>query len=125
MKPFKILLLDDDDSLRFNLQMFLTDEGLNVTPASSGEMALELLDTDSFDLAIVDIRLPGMNGEKFIKSAALKEPQMKYIIHTGSTKYTLPSELAGYNINESQVFNKPINDLTLLIKKIRTLLDHE
>ncbi|EGB15624.1 two component, sigma54 specific, transcriptional regulator, Fis family [Pseudodesulfovibrio mercurii] len=58
----KILIIDDEESIRLSLRGILEDEGLSVVEAESGEEGLELLGTDIPDLIFLDIWLPGMDG---------------------------------------------------------------
>ena len=57
----KLLLVEDDDTIRSSLKFFLEDEGFSLTPVSSCKEALEKID-NSFDLALLDINLPDGNG---------------------------------------------------------------
>ncbi|WP_272698901.1 sigma-54-dependent transcriptional regulator [Desulfovibrio sp. Fe33] len=58
----KILIIDDEESIRLSLRGILEDEGFSVEEADSGEQGLELLGTDIPDLVFLDIWLPGMDG---------------------------------------------------------------
>lgn len=60
--PGKILVVDDDSSIRLLVSDVLTDQGLTVTTAPSGEEALRLLEGESFDLILLDIMMKGMDG---------------------------------------------------------------
>ncbi len=57
----RILVIDDDDSLREVVRFILTEAGHDVTPAASGEEGLAVLD-EGFDLVLTDIRMPGIDG---------------------------------------------------------------
>ena len=122
MTTENILLLDDDNSLRFNMEIFLSDEGYNVKSSANAEDALSLMGNDNFKVAIVDIRLPGMNGEEFIKQASAIKTDMKFIIYTGSIQYDLPQELRNIGMTDSEVFIKPIRDLYRILRKIEFLI---
>ena len=63
----KILLIDDDASLRRTLSDFLRFEGYDVVTAESGEKGLEVLNTLSPDLIILDMSMPGIGGVGFLK----------------------------------------------------------
>jgi DNA-binding NtrC family response regulator len=117
----KILILDDDDEVRFNLKIYLGDEGFLCEDFNNAENALETLSNSSFDLAIVDLRLPGMNGEEFILEAFKKKPNMKFIIHTGSTDYKVAQDMAAIGIKQEFVFHKPIENIRHLISQIKKL----
>jgi two-component system, OmpR family, response regulator len=125
MKEIKrILILDDDEKVRFNLQLFLEDEGFNCFGAETAELAEKLLDEidGTVDVAIVDIRLPGKSGEEFIPIMKNKYPGIKVIIHTGSTDYRVPNQFMKFAITNEEVFHKPIKDLNDLVQKVNLLL---
>jgi two-component system, OmpR family, response regulator len=119
----RILLLDDDDQIRFNLKLFFEDEGFRCDAYENSEKALKALQTEKYDIAIVDIRLPGMDGEEFISASSVIAPGMKYIIHTGSTQYRLPEKLKIAGTGIGGVFHKPISDMNLFVKKINQILN--
>ena len=62
MSPVKILLVDDEEIVRITLEGYLEDEGDTVISAISGEEALEMLADESIDIGIIDMRLPGIDG---------------------------------------------------------------
>ena len=117
----KILILDDDNEVRFNLKIYLTDEGFNCEDFNNAENALKALSNSEFNLAIVDLRLPGMNGEEFMLRAFKKKPDMKFIVHTGSTDYKVPDYMAEIGIRQEFVFHKPIRNMQYLVSQIRKL----
>jgi DNA-binding NtrC family response regulator len=125
MKDINVLLIDDDDSLRFNMEMLLVDEGFKVESAANAEKALELVGKNSFDVAIVDIRLPGMNGEEFISEASGMDAKLKYIIHTGSMDYILSIEMIDIGLKPENVFHNPIENLNIFIAKIKEMAGNE
>ena len=57
-----VLVVDDEDIMREILETLLTREGYQVRMAASGEAGLELARTTTFDAAIVDVMMPGMDG---------------------------------------------------------------
>lgn len=119
----KILIVDDEELYRWNLCDFIEDEGFIPLGVETGEKGLEALSNQSFDLAIVDMRLPGMNGNTFIEKAQKIDPNLKFIVHTGSTEYSLPLELKKFHLTEEQVLYKPLKTIELLIDKINYLLE--
>jgi len=60
--PMRILIADDEASIRFVLREALEAEGHEVTDVDNGDSAAELLGSQDFDLAFLDIRMPGMTG---------------------------------------------------------------
>lgn len=121
-KP-NILIVDDEESLRRNLQEFLEDEGFEVFAAGSGEEGLGILTNEPIDLAIVDIRLPGMDGNMFIKETHILAPLIKFLIFTGSVDYKLPDEISSFGTTEGDVFRKPLNNMNPLSERIKKRLE--
>ncbi len=127
MEPsdIKILVVDDESVVSTNITAFLEDEGFNVFSAASGEEALELLSEQSVDIGIIDMRLPGIDGNTLILKAHDMRPVMKFLIHTGSTNYGLPNTLKAIGLSPRQVFRKPLPDLSVLTRAIDALITGE
>src|SRR5690349_2752774 len=83
MKPFKLLLIEDDEQVRRFLEDRLTDEGYQVTAAANGRSAFALLDTYLFDAALMDIHLPDMTGLEVLEVAKRKNPDIDVVMMTG------------------------------------------
>ena len=60
--PAKVLVVDDNPEIRDIIHVLLEGEGIRVTEAADGASALHFLEKDSFDLIILDIMMPGLNG---------------------------------------------------------------
>jgi DNA-binding NtrC family response regulator len=115
----KVLVVDDEQSIRRSLQEFLDDFNFAVTTADSAEAALKLIADHHFDVGIIDLRLPGMNGDVLIKNAHQMNPKMKFIIHTGSVGYQISQELLNAGMKPEHVFLKPLPDLNMIADAIR------
>lgn len=63
----KILVIDDNETLRYTLSDLLGESGFECRTAEDGQAALREIQNDSFDLAILDMKLPGMNGMEILK----------------------------------------------------------
>lgn len=120
-----VLVVDDDEFVRINLLAFLEDEGLMVLSATSGEIALDLLADRPVDVALVDMRLPGMDGNAFIQQAHERHPQVRFIIHTGSIDYTLPDSLKKIGVDQDLVFHKPVSDMKILHQAILSAMSRD
>jgi CheY-like chemotaxis protein len=118
----RILVVDDEESIRRSLRAYLEDEGVDVSAASSGEEALEILSHCHVDAAIVDIRLPGMDGNTFIERANGLCPEMIFVIYTGSVDYKVPVRLRAAGLNDQQIFKKPLGDMSALATSVTGLL---
>ena len=124
-EDIRVLVVDDEHVVCSNVIAFLEDEGFTVFSAPSGEEALRLLDTLEVHVGIIDMRLPGIDGNTFIIKAHEMKPIMKFLIHTGSTNYSLPASLVDLGISPRQVFRKPLVDMRLLASAIQQLVREE
>ena len=123
---YNILLIDDEIFISDSIRDFLEDEeGFTVKSAYSGESGLHILDSFCPDACIVDMRLPGINGNDFIIKAHKRCPDCKFIIHSGSIDYTPSLELMEIGINKENVITKPVQDLFIFSTKIFYLLEKE
>ncbi len=126
MNPAKphVLVVDDEKVVRDNLKAYLEDEGFTVIAAENGEEALELVDREQFDVAIVDMRLPGIDGNAFILRAHQLCPSLNFLIHTGSSSYSIPQNLFRIGISETAVFRKPVLDMNRMIEAVLACSRH-
>lgn len=81
--PARILVVDDEPGIQRTVERILSRRH-RVTQASSGQEALAALRREAHDLAIVDVRMPGMNGFEVLKSIKAEHPDTEVIIMTGS-----------------------------------------
>ena len=82
-EPARILVIDDDDSVRKVLVSALEDEGYQVDVAETGKKAIEKSQANFYNLALIDIRLPDMEGTKLLSDLKETTPKMVKIIITG------------------------------------------
>ena len=78
----KILVADDEKSMREFLEIMLKKEGYKVTLASNGEEVMKLIEKDIFDLALVDIRMPRQDGISVLKRVKSISPETVVIVIT-------------------------------------------
>lgn len=122
LNELTVLVLDDEQMVRENLEAFLEDEGLSPVTATNGEEALSIMATQNVAISIVDMRLPGMAGSEFIVRAHGVSPDTKFLVHTGSTNYKLPKELKEIGVTHDDIFIKPLADMTIVLKAIKRLI---
>lgn len=79
----RILVVDDDESIRKVLRTILEEEGYSVDTAASGKEAIRKSYKKFYNLALIDIRLPDMEGTKLLKRIKETIPKMRKIIITG------------------------------------------
>jgi len=82
MKKANILLLEDDANLNDTITEFLEDQGYSVTPAYNGYEAEEKLYESRFDLLLLDVNTPGINGFKLLKEARARKENAPAIFIT-------------------------------------------
>jgi len=118
----RVLVVDDEPFIVTGLRTFLEDEGMHVDSAGSGEEAVDIVRNDSgIEVCIMDMRLPGMNGDTTIRTLYEICPELKFIIHTGSADYSIPDDLRAIGIDERLLFAKPLLDMTPLAETVAAL----
>lgn len=117
MKP-RILVVDDDDSIRTLYLMELARAGYDVVEAESGSKAVALVSEEKFDVIILDIEMPDMSGIEALSHLRRVTPNTPVILNTAYSVYKLDfqSWLADAYVLKS-------SDLEPLINKIRKLID--
>ncbi len=78
----KILVVDDEESIRFSLTETLTRDGHQVITAARGERALELIAANVFDLVLIDLKLPGIGGMEVLAALRKQSPETIAIVLT-------------------------------------------
>jgi response regulator RpfG family c-di-GMP phosphodiesterase len=78
-----VLLVDDDEQVRTSVSRFLSKSGYQVTSAGSGEEAVQILSEDLFEVALVDLQMPGMSGMDLVEAALDRAPNLAIVILTG------------------------------------------
>lgn len=119
MPPIRVLVVDDEFSVRSSLGGYLEDRDFDVFLAASGEESLEVLKKRTVDCTIVDIRLPGMDGNQFIRKAHQLQPSLIFLIYTGSTAHEVLPYMADIGIGAEDVFHKPLTDMGVIVDTIR------
>jgi len=103
----KVLLVDDDDSIRWVLNEMLIDMKLSVTQTTTADDALELLQNSHFDLMISDVRMPGKSGIELLKTCQKIYPNLPVIIMTAHSD--LDSAVTAYTKGAFEYLPKPFD----------------
>jgi two-component system cell cycle response regulator CpdR len=114
---YRILLAEDDTSMREYLARALARVGYEVAAVGCGTEAMPLLETERFDLLLTDIVMPEMDGIELAQKAALIDPQIRVMFITGFAAVALQS---GRTAPEAKLLSKPfhLKDLVAEVDRI-------
>jgi CheY-like chemotaxis protein len=116
-----ILVVDDDADTRQNMADLFCDRGYRVDAADCGNIALEQARLQSYDLGLLDLRMPGMDGLTLCSCLKNLRPSMVNVIVTGYPGDGLDKEAR--KAGACQVFPKPV-DFARLLALVEQALTH-
>ncbi len=119
MGEIKILIVEDEKKIADTLKIGLTEHGYYAEVAYDGLIAKKLFENHCYDLAIVDINLPGINGYELCKFIRSRNVNLPVIMLTSMS--TLNDKIEGYNAGTDDYLIKPF-EFRELIMKIQVLL---
>ena len=122
VSTLSVLIVDDEESIRVSLSEFLQDFEFEVDSADSAEDALEMLKHKKYNVLIVDLRLPDMNGDLLILKAYEIDDSLNFLIHTGSVEFNIPDELISIGMTQDNIFVKPITNLMKICEYIENVV---
>jgi DNA-binding NtrC family response regulator len=105
-KP-SILVIDDDEDIRKVLSEILKDNGYNADSAETGRQALRKAEEKFYNLALIDIRLPDIDGVELLTKIKETKPRMRKIIITGYP--TLKNAVEALNKGADAYITKPLD----------------
>jgi DNA-binding NtrC family response regulator len=120
MFKIKILIVDDEEDFRDTLINRLTKREIDASGAESGEKALELVRKFDYDVIILDIRMPGMDGIETLRQVKSIKPLVEVILLTGHA--TIESGVEGMRLGAFDYVIKPA-DIDSLMEKINLAYD--
>ena len=112
----RVLAVDDEADFIETLVKRFTYRQIPVTAAGSGPEALELLEKQDFDVVILDMRMPGMDGLTVLKEIKKRHPLVEVIILTGHA--SVESGMQGMSLGAYDYVLKPV-DFGELLEKAR------
>lgn len=117
-EKIKIMVVDDEEGMCRLLREILREEGYSTTTFGSPEQALRKLDTAHFDIAIADIKMPGMNGIEFLTRSKEINPAMEIIMITAYG--SIENAVEAIKIGAFDYITKPFqsDEIKLAVKKI-------
>lgn len=117
-----ILLLEDDVNFGYILSEYLQLQGFYIDWVQSAEAALEQLLIQQYQLAILDIMLPGMNGFELAEQLKQTYPTLPFIFLSAKTLKV--DQLKGYRLGAFDYITKPVDE-ELLVAKMRAILANQ
>ena len=120
MPEGRILIIDDEDSIRDYLSMMLEREGYEVSASENGKKALKLNTKKAYDVVITDIQLPGMTGLEILTALRESDPELPVIIITGHASQE--SAIEALNMGAFYYLLKPVSNEELK-QVVRTALE--
>ena len=116
MEEFKILVVDDEDDFRETIVKRLQKRNMTARGAESGEKALELIEAQHFDVVVLDVKMPGLDGIDTLREIKKRKPLIEVILLTGHA--SMESGIEGMKWGAFDYVMKPAN-LEELIEKMR------
>ena len=107
MSHLKVLLVDDEPDYLELMSKRLTKRGFVVTTASGGEEALRLAADNTFDAAVLDMKMPGMNGLECLRRLKEMRPLIHCIMLTGHAD--LSDTATGFALGAFEYLVKPVH----------------
>ncbi len=102
----RILVVDDDENIRKTLSTILKNEGYAVDVAQNGSEAIKKTEATAYNVALIDIRLPDMEGTELLTKMKPAVPKTRKIIITGFP--TLKNAIAAVNKQADSYLMKPV-----------------
>ena len=121
----RILVIDDEETIRKTLSLILSHAGYAVDTAENGKQAIEKAEANFYNLALVDVRLPDMDGTELLIAMRETTPKMVKIILTGYPG--LQNAVKAINNGVDYYLIKPVNtdELLRVIKESLNIQAHE
>jgi len=116
----RILIIDDDEFVLKTNARLLKLEGYEVDTAKTGKEAVEKSKLNYYNLALIDIRLPDMEGTELLTAMRDTVPRMMKIMVTGFP--SMNNAIEAVNRGADGYVTKPVTDVDAFVQKIRDLL---
>ena len=118
-EKIKVLIADDEDPLRMTVAAWLSDEGFEVEQAVDGLDAIKKVQSHDFDIAVLDIKMPGANGLEVLRYIKKNSPQTECVMATGMSDVSMAVE--AMKLGSREYLTKPI-DMDQLVPQLRGLI---
>ena len=110
----RVLLVDDEEDFLTTLAERLETRGLTVSTVTKGEDAVKKVDEQNFDLIILDLAMPGIDGLETLKRIKAKQPDAEVIILSGQG--SIKTSIEAMKLGAEDFLQKPVNISDLMDK---------
>src|SRR5690349_15558488 len=118
-EKINILWADDEiDLLRPHI-LFLKEKGYEVKTANSGDVALDLIKQNTFDIVFLDENMPGLSGLETLNRIKVTQPELPVVMFTKSEEERIMEDAIGSKISDYLI--KPVNPNQILLSLKKTL----
>lgn len=111
----KVLIVDDEERFRTTLRKLLTVAGMEATTAGSGPEALQELQRAAYDVILLDVKMPEMNGLEALAKIKKADPEIEVIMLTGHASVDVAVEIMKLGGYEYLLKPCPLEDLMVKI----------
>ena len=112
----KVLLVDDEEAFLSIMSERMKNRGMTVLTTASATEAISIVEAESFDVIVLDLQMPGMDGLEAINTLKSKQPELQIILLTGHV--TLERGIEAMKLGAADLMEKPA-DINILEYKIR------
>jgi putative two-component system response regulator len=116
----RILIVDDEETIRLALRKFLRSRGYEVEIAGSGDQAIQILNNQPFSLMLCDVRMPGMTGVQVVPLALEKDPDLAIIMLTAVNDAATATEVLSYGATDYLIKPVELADLQQAVDRALT-----
>ena len=115
----KVLLVDDEEEFVETLAERMRTRGMDVSTSNSGANALQLVDDEDFDVVVLDLKMPGVDGIEALKRIKRRRPEIQVVLLTGHA--TVEKGVEAIKEGALEFLEKPVDlrSLTDAIDKAR------
>ncbi|MBL7177792.1 MAG: sigma-54-dependent Fis family transcriptional regulator [Desulfobacteraceae bacterium] len=119
MKPRKILIIDDEQIICDGCRLALSDQGYSVDYRKKGKVGLQAIMKDAYDLILLDMKLPDMDGMEILRAVRKERPGIYIIVMTGYS--TVQNAVEAMKLGAFDYLSKPFTDDELVLAVERAI----
>jgi DNA-binding NtrC family response regulator len=119
LEPPRVLAVDDEEVVCESIRRVLSQEGYHVTTTTSAREGVELIRKEVFDLLLLDIKMPDIDGIEFLRETRAVSPETEVLIVTGYA--TIETAVEAMKLGAFDYLEKPVSPPQLIVAAARAL----